>query len=394
MWVEAMISITDKRKCSGCKACMNACSREAISFEFDDEGFWYPVVDIDKCIDCGKCEKACPFLNKHHGVSRDNYSYTQKFFAAQLTDVSELFYVSSGGVFQALAKTIINMNGIVYGVEQKNVDQIQHIRATNLEELKKTRRSKYLQSDIGNTYKQALTDLKAGRKVLFSGTGCQIAGLVCFLGRRYENLYTCEVVCHGVPSWRMWKQYRKEAESKKGKKIVDLVFRDKSKGWSKNQYKITYEDGCTEYERSTKHIFHAGYLQGLFYRPSCGECPFASMPRVADITLADFWQYKGKLDKKNSGVSLIAINNENGEALLDMAKGFLIIENVSKEKAINSCRHMDECPKENPYRKAFIDEALSYGYYATAEKYLKSDTPSMVDRISNRICSIIRRMNK
>ena len=365
-----MIKISNKRKCSGCKACQNVCSKDAISFMDDNEGFWYPVVDLDKCIHCGLCEKACPFNREDYGIPEFNKTYTPEFFAAQIKDESLLNLVSSGGAFQALAKTVLASDGIVYGAAQENVDRIYHVRVTNDDELKKTRKSKYFQSDVLNCYSLAKKDLIDGKIVLFSGTGCQIAGLNCYLEKEYENLYTCEVVCHGVPSRRVWDCYRREKEASEGKKIVDLIFRDKTIGWSKNQYKITYEDGSVEYERSAYQLFHAGFLQGLFYRPSCGSCPFAKLPRVADITLADFWRYKGEWNYNDLGVSLVAVNNSQGLQLLKKAKEYLKIEKVTREAALGSCRHMDLHPTENPYRNDFLKLTFSEGYYKAADKYI------------------------
>ena len=384
-----MITITDKKKCSGCKACQNACVTKAISFEEDKDGFWYPFVNIEKCTQCGLCERVCPYKRDDYGIPDDNKVYTQIFFAAQVKEHYILKRVSSGGAFQALAKVIIEKGGTVYGAVQENVDHIFHIRITTESELKRTRKSKYFQSDTNNSYSLVKKDLIDGRPVLFSGTGCQIAGLYCYLGKEYANLYTCEVVCHGVPSRKIWECYRNEKEEREGKKIVGLVFRDKSKGWSRNQYKITYDDGTVEYERSTYQLFHAGYLQGFFYRPSCGSCPFANLPRVADVTLGDFWNYKGELNKKDLGVSLVAINNVNGLQLLKEAENYLFIEKTSKEDALESCRHINHHPEENPQKEEFIKKVFSNGYYVAANKYIvisKSKTG-----IINRLKLFLRR---
>lgn len=386
-----MIHVTDKSKCSGCKACANICPVEAVTFVEDAEGVWYPAVNKDKCIQCGRCEKVCPFLKEGHGVPKDNCIYETRFYAAQLKCQNDLTEVSSGGAFQGIASAIILNGGVVYGVKQENVDHIFHIRVSNLEELQNTRRSKYLQSDIGNCYSQTKRDLIDGKIVLFSGTGCQIAGLNCFLGKTFDNLYTCEVVCHGVPLRKIWELYRKEKEAREGKRIEDLVFRDKSKGWSHNQYKITYDDGSVEYEKSTEQLFHAGYLKGLFYRPSCGICPFASMPRVADITLADYWQYEGAMKQQDLGVSLIAVNNKQGNRLFQLAETFLNIEPTSKKNALRSCRHMDEHPIENPNRNAFLEMAVSRGYYAAADEFLRDDDHGIVRRVKNIINTVFRR---
>lgn len=365
-----MITISNKRLCTGCKACANACPVNAIEYIEDDEGFWYPAVCFDKCINCSKCERVCPMLKEDHGVPDENKAFPNLFFSAQLMNKDELATVSSGGTFWALTKSVFDQNGVVYGAAQHDVDRIHHERAETVEEAARFRRSKYFQSDSNTVYQQAETDLKNGSVVLFSGTGCQIAGLNCFLGKEYKNLYTCEVVCHGVPSFKVWKKYREEKEAKESKTISGLVFRDKSAGWSQNQYEITYSDGTVEKERSTKQLFHSGYLQGLFYRPSCGSCPFASLPRVADITMADYWKYQGQLLKNGDiGVSLLSVNSEKGLKLLEESKKYLFVEETSRELALESCRHMDEHPSENPNREAFISECLDNGYEHAAKRF-------------------------
>lgn len=366
-----MINITDKKLCSGCGACHDICPKKAISLKEDVEGARYPFVNAEKCVNCGICDKVCPFVNVNN-ITLPNFKIPI-FFASQLKNKQELEEVSSGGAFWALTQYIISKNGVVYGAVQKNVDKIMHIRAENIEDAKKLRRSKYFQSDTTGIYSKVKEDLLKGKTVLFSGVPCQIAGLYGFLGKEYENLYTCEVVCHGVPVNSVWRSYRKEKEQKLGKKIVDLVFRDKSKGWAVNQYKIIYDDRSVEYEPSVRNLFHRGYLEGFFYRPSCGKCPFSKLPRVADITLADFWKYKGKLNEIcNMGVSLVSVNNEKGLWLLNNTSDYLEIERTNSQTALCSCRHLNNCPSENIKRNEFIGHLIKYGYQSAYEKYLLS----------------------
>lgn len=387
-----MIDIIDKNNCTGCGACINACSKRAISFREDSEGFIYPIVDKLKCIDCHLCEKVCPFIDqkwKQYTQKQDNYPL---FFAGQLKEKNDLQYVSSGGAFWAFVQAILSSGGIVYGAVQKDVDNIFHVRATNLEDASEIRRSKYFQSDTNDTFVQVKADLISGKTVLFSGTGCQIAGLASYLRKNYSNLYTCDVVCHGVPSHEVWKAYRKEKEAREGKTISGLVFRDKSLGWSKNQYKITYTDGSVEYERSTKQLFHAGYLKGLFYRPSCGNCQFATLPRVADLTLADFWKYKGKLTDQypDLGVSLITVNSSKGYELLRLSSNYLDFETTDRQRALLSCRHLGNHPKENPDRAAFFKLFFEKGYYVAAEQFFTSKRDVFFVRLMKKVVRQIK----
>ena len=384
-----MIEITDKRKCTGCGACINACPKHIISMEEDNDGFIYPKIKVEDCIDCHLCEKSCPMLRDKSEVSK-NYADYPQFYAGQLKNKEDLLEVSSGGAFWAFSRTIIESGGVVYGAVQEDVDHIYHVRADNLDGIKNIRRSKYFQSETGLTYQQVKEDLKRGLIVLYSGTGCQIAGLKGYLNKDYDNLITCDVVCHGVPSRKVWKAYRKEKEEREGKRITDLIFRDKSAGWCHNQYKITYEDGSIEKEASTQQLFHAGYLSGLFYRPSCGSCRFASLPRVADVTLADYWRYEGRFRQQGCdlGVSLITVKNEKGRKLLQQSAKYFDYDHTERVLALNSCKHLDEHPTENPDRANFFKLFKKAGYYASARKYLGN--ANLFRRIVRKIRRIIK----
>ena len=388
-----MINIVDKTKCTGCGACLNSCPVNAISMAEDEDGFIYPSVNLSLCINCGKCNQVCVMENDSLKTPLENKNYIREYYAGQLYDKKKLMAVSSGGAFLAFAEVILKQGGVVYGVEQTEVDYVQHVRVTSLSDAKRIRRSKYLQSDVGNSYKLVKKDLSEGKIVLFSGTGCQVAALNTFLGREYDTWYTCDVVCHGVPSHLVWRKFRNETETERDSKIVDIIFRDKSAGWSKNQYSIQYSDGSIEKTRSTNHIFHAGYLQGLFYRPSCGTCRFAQYPRVSDITLADFWKYRGKFHGRNNdvGVSLIVINNNKGKKLLNLSSDILDLEKTTSELAMSSCKHLDENPTENVNRTSFLREMKEHGYYSAANRYIEfeQDNISFVNRVKNKLKAMV-----
>ena len=366
-----MIEIKDKRKCSGCGACAAVCPHNALRMAEDADGFRYPRVDREACTGCGLCDTICPMKDPRHGVPACNECYEPSFYAAQHRETALLKRVSSGGAFWAMACAVLDSSGVVYGAVQENVDHIFHARADSRTAAEAMRRSKYFQSDTGKVFSQVRKDLRDHREVLFSGTPCQVAALNCFLKKDYPNLYTCEVVCHGVPSMLAWRKYREETEQKTGKRIVDLVFRDKSRGWHHNQYRTTFDDGSFSVEASVKHLFHQGYLLGLFYRPSCGTCPFASLPRTADVTLADFWEYRGGLagNSGDAGVSLIAVNSSQGEKLFGMSAKYLKTEEVPRAQAVSSCRHLCEHPEESCYRGAFLRSLRSDGYHAAAKKW-------------------------
>ena len=388
-----MPKLAELQACTGCGACAAACAADAIAFVEDTDGFARPQVDAARCRSCGACTRACPALRADHAVPLANGAQTPEFFAARLRDTALLDEVSSGGAFWALVRTMIARGGVVYGAAQIEVGHVRHVRAETLEAAKALRRSKYLPSDARGCYAAVRRDLVAGREVLFAGTGCQVAALNAFLGKAYPTLLTCDVVCHGIPSMLAWRSYRSEKEAAVGKKMVDLIFRDKTLGWKKNQYCITYADGSRERERITTQLFHAGYLRGLFYRPSCGACPYAALPRVADLTLADFWKYEGPLFSER-GVSLVVVNSARGRDVLDASAAYLETERVPRALALASCRHLDEHPVENPQRTAFLAELRRNGYHAAARKFITFPKAgckaSLPVRIVRKIGAILR----
>lgn len=224
-----MIEIKDKAKCSGCHSCMNICPKNCIEMKVDNEGFWYPEVDKEKCIECGLCEKRCPILNDMSVVN------DPKAYACYNKDDRIREESSSGGIFTLLASYIIDNGGIVYGAAFNQNFEVEHIEVTNKEDLSKLRGSKYVQSKLGDTYSKIKEHLNQDKLVYFSGTPCQIDGLLCFLNKRYDNLICQDIVCHGVPSLKVWKHYLKKFDLEKN---AIISFRDKSTGWDSYSFSI------------------------------------------------------------------------------------------------------------------------------------------------------------
>lgn len=359
--------LADRLSCTGCGACGDACAKGAIWMGEDEDGFRYPKIDETKCVKCGACARVCPILNAKVAEEVP----TRRYYAARLKDHGELKTVSSGGAFVALAKAVLRAGGVVYGVVQKGVNDIRHARAETEEDLTAMRRSKYLPSDTTGIYRQVKADLDSGRKVLFSGTGCQIGAVKAYVGKSCDNLIACDVVCHGIPSLTAWRSYRREVEEKFGSRMTSLVFRDKGQGWSKNAYRIRLENGHEIFEPSVLNPFHFGYLQGLFYRSSCAECKFVGPGRAADITLADYWRYEGPLKTaEDIGLSLIVVSSDKGQKLLDEAAQFLELEASSKEMAEMSCAHLEHPPKISADRTKFLNTLRQTGYGAAIDEYL------------------------
>lgn len=313
-----MIKITDKQKCCGCSACAQRCPKQCISMQQDAEGFFYPSVDASVCIDCHLCERVCPVINQ--SVERKPLG---TFAAKSLIDDVRI-QSSSGGLFTLLAEHTIEQGGIVFGVRWDEEWNVRHDYTETKEELVKFRSSKYLQSIIGDSYLKTEKFLKKGRKVMFTGTPCQIAGLKHFLRKDYDNLLAVEVICHSVPSASVWQQYLSEKlQSLKWDKsyIRHISFRDKRTGWKGYSFAIINKKGEVYTELGSKNSFMRGFLADLYTRPSCHACPAKQLRSGSDITLGDFWGIEMLMPKidDNRGVSAVLANTEKGcKALNDL----------------------------------------------------------------------------
>lgn len=306
-----MIHIKEKQECCGCHACVTACPAHCITMRADEQGFLYPVVDKDACTDCGLCEKVCPIINQN--TSRKPI----KVYAAKCGDERVRMQSSSGGIFTLLAEAVIKEGGVVFGAKFTEHWDVAHAWTDSLDGIAAFRGAKYVQSTIGNTYKEAKDFLLLGRKVLFSGTPCQIAGLKRFLRKDYEGLITVDVVCHGVPSPLVWQTYLADESSRNPCRppIESISFRDKTYGWKKYCFHIRYVGSNNM--PSSGNVYMKGFLNDLYLRPSCHACPARSGKSGSDIGLGDFWgieKHYPQIDD-DKGISLVLINSNKGQEL-------------------------------------------------------------------------------
>lgn len=353
-----------KECCSGCTACMNICPKKAIEMIEDEEGFKYPRIDKSKCINCKACIKICPNVKKDMSNSiKETYGVKHKNDKERMTS-------RSGGVFIALSDYILDLKGVVYGAVLNKDFTVSHSRAENKEERDKFKGSKYIQSDMGNVIEDIKEDLRNNRKVLFSGTACQVAGVKSCISEKYQdNLYTCDLICHGVPSKKIFLEFLKYIEDTTGKKIKGFNFRDKKFGWESHYETIIFEDNT---QISTQ------YFRNLFYghnilRPACYECNYANTHRPADITIADFWGIENIapefLDEK--GVSLTIINNEKGKEWFEKVKTDLDVIKCNVEDCIKCTYTLNQpTPKPNT-REEFWEEYKKREFKYIIEKYAK-----------------------
>ena len=310
-----MIDIKNKKDCCGCNACYDVCPKNAISLEVDIEGFWYPKVDKKKCIDCHLCEKTCPQL---HAVElKHNEFETPVCFAAIHKNIETRFASTTGGLFSALAEQMYCEGGYVGGAIYREDWSVAHYVSNNPDDLKRLRQSKYSQSNTCGFYKEVKRLLVAGEKVLVCGSPCQMAALRRFLGKNYDSLIVVDYVCKSITSPLFYQKYLDYWERKAGNKLVSFKFKDKELGWRNLVKRFDFKNGQTMYSRAQDNdLYSAAYHGHIVSRPSCYDCQFKGFPRMADITIADFWGCERKSEYRelddNAGTSAVIINNQHG----------------------------------------------------------------------------------
>jgi len=364
-----MIRIEDKHKCCGCEACAQRCPKQCITMTIDEEGFLYPHVDESICIDCGLCERVCPVINRKEQRSPLNV------YAAINPDEEIRLKSSSGGIFTALAEIIIADGGVVFGASFDDNWEVQHSYVSSVNDLYKFRGSKYVQSKMGTAYQEVEAFLKSGVKVLFSGTSCQVAGLNNYLRKEYDNLLTVDVVCHGVSSPMLWKEYLSSLKWLSPIKGVNM--KDKSDGWM--GYKITIEGkNGTKSERASINKFMIAFSQNLSLRPSCYKCPAKQGKCGSDITLADYWGVEKLIPEMydNRGTSFVCINTHKGQSIFDELSIKKVKANYDNSVPNNACLvHSTVEPSE---RKMFWEQYNNRGIEVL--EALKPYKPNIVIR--------------
>ena len=381
-----MIEIKTKKDCCGCYACYNICPKECITMESDSEGFWYPKIDKNKCIDCNLCEKVCPIINPVKRVDSKKIVY-----AGMNKDEQIRIKSSSGGIFSILAEYIIKNNGIIYGASFDEDFNIKHKRIFCNTDLDLLRGSKYVQSSIGDIYKQVKNDLESNRQVLFTGTPCQVEGIRSYLRKEYVNLITMDFICHGVPSPLVWKKYLEKMKKSKQENIKNIYFRNKDIGWKIFSLKIIFDKKIYINDLSND-LFMKGFLQDVYLRTSCYSCKFKKINRISDITVADFWGIKNILPKMDDdkGTSLIVIHSEKGRQLFDKLNEKMILNEVNLNEAIKYNKSMIRSVKYNKKREAFFTELNSGEELINLiRKYTKV---SFEKRVKNKIKLIIKKL--
>lgn len=370
-----------REECSGCEACVQVCNHSAIKMVEDCEGFRYPEININTCTNCGLCRKVCPYTNPPIKHKEHVYTFGGYHKNANIKDRS-----TSGGAFTAIATAWCDKNYVIFGAKAVNID-VFHSYITDINQIDIFRKSKYAQSHIGNSYKEAKIFLKEGRKVLFSGTPCQIAGLKTFLGNKdYSNLLTVEVVCEGVPSAIYIRKYNAFLQQKYGSPIKELDYRYTDSNqvipqhstklipgkWDFQVMRTILANGKTLKIDRWFNPFWSIWLQHLMSRPSCYECPFATPERNADITLGDLWGvhlYCPELYGRNGGASLIVCNTPKGKAICTAAATDMYGHELNFTTALKYQSPMRKHIDFNNNRTMFMQDLIKYDYPTFTRKW-------------------------
>ena len=412
-----MIQIIDKHKCCGCEACIQACPKNCISLVQDSEGFLYPNVNCTTCVDCGLCEKVCPIINQREQTN------PLEVWAAQNTDEEIRKLSSSGGIATNLAEKIIEAGGVVFGVIMNDKHEAVHTFADTKQQLSAFMGSKYIQSRIGDSFKHVRSFLKSGKKVLFIGTPCQISGLKQFLSKDYENLYTVDFICHGVPSpgvfkWYLQEEINKYVSARKGRKnsvsispihsipkgdiqlpdglkVMDIRFRDKREGWKKYSFNLRLAEASADGKQNTvsisanviKNIFLKGFCADLYLRPSCHQCPARNYQSGSDITIADFWGQENMFPEfdNDTGVSCVIIKTIKGQGLFNALNKIRKCERTISD-VVRYNPSLIISNKESYRRRKFWRLVGKYSFEETVDKSINL---SCSERIVSKIFGLI-----
>lgn len=374
-----MPKLCDTINCSGCHACYSICPTKSVIMAASTEGFLYPEINTETCVECGLCESVCPLLNKKEIIKTETTA-----FAARSTETSFLDSSSSGGIFFHIAKSFIENGGVVFGAAFDANFKVIHKSVSETEDIIELQGSKYVQSEIGDTYREAKKLLDFGTPVLFTGTPCQIEGLYFYLNKDYDNLYTQDLICHGVPSPKIWDIYLKYRESKADSKAKKIFFRDKRFGWEKFSLLLSFSNN-TEY---SKVLFDDSYLRGfvanLYLRTSCHNCNAKGINRRADITLADFWGIGNVVpDMYNEkGTSLILVHSKKGERLIGSISNCATLVSCDVSEAVKYNSAAVESVQPHKERNEFFNKVNAENFDELIQRLLKRN---LVDKIKQKI---------
>lgn len=386
-----MIDKINKELCTGCEACFNICPESCIEMVVDDTGFRYPKVDYDKCVVCKVCIKTCPSLSKPLLV--ENWGVPKVFAAWSLNEDIRL-NSTSGGIFSELAKEVLLEGGFVVGARYNEQHLVEHDMIENIDEVVKLRQSKYVQSDIKDIFRRIEEKLNKDKLVAFCGSPCQVAGLINYLKRSYNNLVTFDFVCRGTNSPKAYTKYIEMLENKYNSKIEKVWFKNKTYGWNRFSTRINFKNGKSYIKDRYSDLYMRGYIEeNLYMRPCCFDCKYKDFPRIADITLADFWGV-GKTDPSldaDKGTSLVMINSKKGDELFNKITDRVFRKESTIEKALPGNNAITKSADPNPNSGEFLIMLDKHRFNVCFRKYAQNKG---YRRIKNKIYRIGGRVKR
>lgn len=377
------IQNVDLEKCTGCFVCSDGCPKKAIKEGMNSEGFLYPIVDKDKCVECTICEKICPAI-KEHGTTLGEYLRNKDAriaaFAMKCNDMDTRVRSASGGVFPLLAKEFLAAGGIVYGAAFDEKWRVRHIAINNDSEIVRLQSSKYVQSDMNNVYVEIRQQLCDGKKVMFTGTPCQVVALRNFLGmKEYDNLVCVDVFCHGISSPGLFDKYLEECVGISKEKISSISFRSKETSWEK--YKMVIESKYDTYKKAfSRDPFLKSFCRKMSLRNSCYNCECKGFPRQSDISLGDFWMVDRIFPSMNDhqGVSMVFVNTEKGEHWVGAIRKNTECKEIKRE-ILEDVYRKSGTPVEKPSdREQFFNEVNKNGLKNASKKYGNIPLPAVI----------------
>lgn len=378
-----MLDTTDKKNCCGCAACANACPKNCISMVADEEGFLYPSIGNDKCINCGLCEKVCPIINCEKDVAKQ-----QKAYLVRIKDEIKCKESTSGGAFTAIAESIIANGGVVFGAAFDDSFVVRHTYAEKADELHKFRNSKYVQSSIGESFKQVRAFLKQGRPVLFSGTPCQVEGLYHFFNGKPENLILVDTVCRAVPSPMIWEKYKDYRNPYNHHFLIKAAFRSKATyGYQYSQMQLEYSDGTNLHYGVESDPYLRAFFSGCSIRPACESCAFKKQYRVSDLTIWDcFDSYRmSKKFDDNKGVTRILAHTDKGKKIIAGLCNAMV-EEIDVNIAVKGVHELINSTNTNSKRKAFLVDASTMASKELFEKWFPDTVSVKFARLARATC--------